>query len=187
MARCRSAATTDESTPPDRPSRTRSRPDLLAHARDGIVDDVAGVPERIAAADVAHEPPEDRRARARVGDFGVELDAVVAPRVVRHRGKRRIRGGGDRGEPRRQRLDAVAVAHPHVEHAGVRRAVVGDPVQQAGCGGAPHACVAELAVCRRRDASAELRGHGLHAVTDAEHGNAEFEHGAQARSAAACR
>ena len=65
--------------------------DLFAHARDGVVDDVAGVPERVAAADVAHEALEDRRARARVGDFGVELHAVVAPRVVRHRGERRIR------------------------------------------------------------------------------------------------
>ena len=37
--------------------------DLLAHARDGVVDDVAGIPERVAAADVAHEPLEDRRAR----------------------------------------------------------------------------------------------------------------------------
>ena len=35
-------------------------PDLVAHARDRVIDDVAGVPERVAAADVAHEALEDR-------------------------------------------------------------------------------------------------------------------------------
>ncbi len=179
MARCRSAATTEESTPPDRPSRTPSRPDLLAHACDGVFDDVAGVPQRIAAADLAHEPLEDRPPRPGMGDFGMELHAVVAPCVVRHRGERRVGGGGNDGEPRRQRLDAIAVTHPHVEHAGVRRAFIGDSVQQAGPCDAPHARVAELPVRRRGDAAAELRSHGVHAVADAEHGHAELEHGAR--------
>ena len=34
-------------------------PDLLAHARDRVRDDVAGVPARFAAADLAHEALED--------------------------------------------------------------------------------------------------------------------------------
>ena len=106
--------------------------DLLAHARDGVVDDVAGVPERVAAADAAHEPLEDGAPGARVGDLGMELDAVEAPRVVRHRRERRVRRGGDRGESGRQRLDAVAVAHPHVEQRGIRGALVSDAVQQPG-------------------------------------------------------
>ena len=34
-------------------------PDLLAHARDRVRDDVAGLPARLAAADLAHEALED--------------------------------------------------------------------------------------------------------------------------------
>ena len=67
MARCRSAATTEESTPPESAEQHAVLADLLAHARDRVLDDVAGVPERVAAADVAHETLEDRRARRACG------------------------------------------------------------------------------------------------------------------------
>jgi len=55
MALWSSAATTEESTPPERPSNTLALADLRAHARDGVVDDVADAPQRLAAADLAHE------------------------------------------------------------------------------------------------------------------------------------
>jgi hypothetical protein len=55
IARCSSAATTEESTPPDRPRMTSSLPTLRAHAGDLVVDDVGGSPQRAAAADVRHE------------------------------------------------------------------------------------------------------------------------------------
>ena len=61
--------------------------------------------------------------------------------------------------------------------AGSAAPVVRDAVQQPGRGRAPHLRVAELAVRGRRDPAAELRGHGLHAVADAEHRHAELEHG----------
>ena len=56
--------------------------DLRAHALDRIVDDIAGAPERIAAADLAHEALEQARALRGVGHFGMELHAVEAAALI---------------------------------------------------------------------------------------------------------
>ena len=120
IARCSSAATTDESTPPDSPSRTWSRAHLLAHARDGVGDDVARLPARLAGADLAHEALDHPCALQRVRHFGVELHRVIAARLVGHGRERRIRRGSYGHEAGRDLLDAVAVAHPHVEHGAPR-------------------------------------------------------------------
>ena len=184
IARCSSAATTEESTPPDSAEQHAILADLLAHARDRVRDDVAGVPERVATADPADEALEDRGARTGVGHFRVELHAVEARAVVRHRRERRIRGRRDRRESRRHRLDAVAMAHPDVEDARIRRAFVVNAVEQARRRRAPDLGVAELAMRGRRDAAAELRRHRLHAVADAEDRHAELEHGVRRAAAA---
>ena len=42
-----------------------------------------GGPARLAAADLAHEALQDRRALARVRDLGMKLHAVEAPRAHR--------------------------------------------------------------------------------------------------------
>ena len=94
---------------------------LRAHARDGIFDDVADAPQRRAAADLAHEALQQLAALQRVRDFGMELHGVEAARFVDHRGERRVGALRHGGETRRQRLDAVAVAHPHVEHGAALR------------------------------------------------------------------
>ena len=60
IALCSSAATTEESTPPDKPEDHLVRADLRAHARDLVLDDVLGGPQRLAAADVDHEAPQQR-------------------------------------------------------------------------------------------------------------------------------
>ena len=177
IARCSSAATTDESTPPDSPSSTRSRAHLLAHARDGIGDDVARLPARLAGADLAHEALDQPRTLQRVRDLGVELHGVVTARLVRHRGERRIRRRRHWHEARRQRVDAVAVAHPHVEHGAARAVgVVAQAVEQPARRADGDLRVAELAMIGRRDAATELLRHGLHAVADAEHRHAGLEH-----------
>ena len=51
---------------------------LRAHARDGVFDDVADAPQRLAAADLAHEALEQLLALQRVRDFGMELHGVEA-------------------------------------------------------------------------------------------------------------
>ena len=84
----------------------------------GVFDDVADAPSGFAAADLAHEALEDLRALQRVRDFGMELHAVEARathRTIAASGALALTRDGD--ETRRQRLDAVAVAHPHIEHA----------------------------------------------------------------------
>ncbi len=157
-------------------------PHLRPHARDRIVDDGADGPERLRAADVAHEAFEQTHALARVRNLGMELHTVIAARFVGHRGDRCVRARAHGAKSLRDRLDAIAVAHPHVEHgASFLIRAIGDAVEQATGRVGRHFGVAELAVLARRDTSAELLRHRLHAVADAEHRDAEFEDGARRR------
>jgi hypothetical protein len=95
----------------------------------------------------------------------MELQRVDSALHIRHRGKRRVRGRGDRLETRRQLFDAIAVAHPHFQV----RARPGEPVQQRVFIRELHLGVAVLTVIGALDRTAELRGERLHAVADAEH------------------
>ncbi len=108
-------------------------------------------------------------------DLRVKLHAVILARAVLHRSKRRIRAFANHLEPVRQRLDAIAVAHPDLEHRllvlGVAQAGEQFRVERRDFG------VAEFPVRRRLDLAAELRGHCLHAVTDSQDGYFQFEHG----------
>jgi hypothetical protein len=73
--------------------------------------------------------------------------------------------------------DLVAVAHPHVQHAvAFWRGEVGDVAQQLGVAARAHGRKAELALVAAFDLAAELVRHGLHAVADAQHRHAQFEH-----------
>ena len=143
---------------------------LRAHARDGVVDDAAGVPVGGAAADVVQEACIEPRALLGVGDLGMELQRVEAPRFVGHAADGQVGGRGDDLEPGRELGDAIAVAHPDIEQAvafGVH--AVFDALQQSGVTAGADLCIAELVHRARLDATAQLRGHGLHAVADAEH------------------
>ena len=140
-----------------------------------------------AAADAEGEIPQDLEAPFRVDHLRVEQNRVQAAARIRHRRDRRIRTGGDHCEPTRRRHDEIAMARPdpnlvrHVHKQGVlghrnafprfapvvaRRRLA---FPQDG-----HGCVAELALRRRRDPTAERIRHQLHAVTDAEHGDAQL-------------
>jgi hypothetical protein len=148
-----------------------------AHALDGIGEDVAGAPERIRAADLAHEALEQASALGGVGDFGVKLYPVETPPFIAHGGERNGAGAGAGGESRRQRVDPIAMTHPHIEHAapgGI--AAVLELIEQARGAGDRDLGVAELPLAGGGDATAELLCHGLHAVADTEHRHAELEH-----------
>ena len=151
--------------------------DLLADARDRLVDVVAHHPVGPRAADLEHEAVQELLALQRVRHLGVELHAVVAARLVGHAGDRAARRRGHQREAGRQRGDLVAVAHPDLEHAVafVGREVL-ERLEQARVAARPHLGVAELAVRRRLDLAAELHRHREHAVADAEHRHAELEH-----------
>ncbi|MNE20302.1 hypothetical protein D3C80_1134140 [compost metagenome] len=77
----------------------------------------------------------------------------------------------------RQVGDLVAVAHPHVQrqHAVVVH-VVFDAVEQTALADQIDAGVAELAQVGTLHLAAQLLGHGLHAVADAEQRHAQLEH-----------
>ena len=131
IARCSSAATTDESTPPERPSSTLSRPTC---SRTRAIASAMMLPgsQRASQAQISRTKRSSiARALQRVRDLGVELHAVVAARLVGHRRERRVRRRADRHEAGRHCLDAVAVAHPDVEHrAALRIVVIGELVEQ---------------------------------------------------------
>jgi hypothetical protein len=148
MARCSSAATTDESTPPDRPSRTSSSPTCVAHRGDGVVDDVATASTVAAAADLVAEALDDALALLGVRDLRMELHAVEAARLVGDAGQRGIVGLGDDTEkPGGRRLDPVAVAHPDIEQAvALRAGVVLDVAQQPRMAAGADLCIAVLAL-----------------------------------------
>ena len=150
---------------------------LGAHARDRILDDVADAPQRIAAADLAHEALQQLRPLRGVRHLRVKLHPVEAAPLIAHGGVGDGGGAGVGAEAGRQRGHAVAVAHPHIEQrlpGGV--APVGEVLEQPRGGGDGHFGVTEFALARGRHAAAELLRHGLHAVADAEHRHAEFEH-----------
>ena len=77
IARCTSAAATEESTPPDSPQMTRAVADQLANRRDLALDERARRPSRAVASQTSKEEVRDHLAAARrVRDLGVKLHAV---------------------------------------------------------------------------------------------------------------
>ena len=107
----------------------------------------------------------------------MELHGVEPARFVDHGGERRIGALRHGGEARRQRFDAIAVAHPHVEHgAALRVRAVEQAIEQLVRRDARDFGIAEFAVIAGQHAAAQLLRHGLHAVADAEHRHAELEH-----------
>src|SRR5207244_3497790 len=95
----------------------------------------------------------------------MELHAVEVSRLVHHRRDGRRVVARHNAEPRRQRGDLVAVAHPDVEQAMAR--VVGtvlDALQQSAVPARANLGVSEFARIAACDRPAELRRPGLHAV-----------------------
>ncbi len=107
----------------------------------------------------------------------MELHAVELARLVRHGGVRNAAGESRGDKAVGKFFDAIAVTHPHIEQrpalfVSVIAQAVEQPARRRSC----DLCVAEFAMIRRTDPTAELLRHGLHAVADAQHGNAQFKH-----------
>ncbi len=80
-------------------------------------------------------------------------------------------------ESGRHRDHAIAVTHPHIEYAAALRvAIVLEPIEQPRAVRRPDLRGAEFPMTGRFDLTAELRGHGLHAVANAEHRHAQRKH-----------
>ena len=125
-----------------------------------------------AAAHVAHEIGEQLAAVGRVHDLRVEHQRIAPGFLVGGDGERRAFGSGDHLEARRQRLDPVAVAHPHL----VLLADVPQPVEQRRRRDDLDERPAEFLLVGGDDLAAELLVQRLLAVADGEQWNAAVEH-----------
>ena len=109
-----------------------------------------------------------------VDDLGVELDAVEAATLVGDDRIGRAIRRRDRGEAGRERVDLVAVAHPHLVALAFRP----QSVEQRAGGFDLDECLTKLAaIARNDDIAAKLRAHQLLAVADAKHRHAGLEEG----------
>ena len=179
-----STAATAESTPPDRPHITRplptcSRMRAIASSRNAPIVQSPRQP-----AIVVHEVAQERGAVRRVHDFEMELGGVEFARSRRRSREWRVRRRANDVEAWRQRRHPVAVAHPDRIRSPTSQTPSnsGDGVRDLEVG------AAELAVMPALDLAAELVGHGLLAVADAEDRHARLEDaiGAQRRALARC-
>jgi hypothetical protein len=120
---------------------------------------------------MAHEVGNQLAAVGRVHDLGVKLNAVEAALVV---GRRSEGGTGrlsDDPEAFGKNVDLVAVAHPDLV-ALARRP---QAVEQAALVRHLEEGAAELAMIARHYLAAELLGHKLLPVANAEHGQLRLE------------
>ena len=150
--------------------------DLRADRGDLLLDDRSGAPVALAAADVRQERGQDLLAVGRVHDLGVELDPVEPAREVLDGRDGRLGRGRQRREAGRRLEDGVAVRHP----AGLLGRGAGEQPARLGHG---QARAAELPHLGALDAPAGGQHERLHAVADAEHGNARAR-AARGRAAA---
>src|SRR6185312_15969834 len=149
---------------------------LRANTLDGVFDDVADAPQRVAPGDLPNEALEDARALNRVSDLGMELDAVELALLVTHGGKRNRVRRSDGDKALGQLCNPVAMTHPHIEHrAAVAVVPIVNSIQQTGGPGDRDLRIAEFALCGGSHTPAELLRHRLHAVADAEHRHPESE------------
>ncbi len=142
---------------------------LRPNPRDALLHKRRHRPIPTAAADVVGEVAKDRRARFGVGHLGMKEQRVESARRILHGRHGRVRGRGDHGESGRRVGDEIAVAGPDLERGR-------QPREQCRPRLDLHRRVAELATRGTADRAAEHVRHQLHAVANAERGDAKLEH-----------
>ena len=142
--------------------------DLGADFLDRLLLEGAHGPVAMTPGDFAHEVAQDGGAMRGVYHFKMKLHGIEAPRIVADGGHRRVRRNAEHLEARRQRGDTVAVAHPH----RIFLAFLPDAFENRAVGNQFDLGAAEFAMMTGLDRAAELLGHGLFAVADAEHRHA---------------
>jgi hypothetical protein len=142
-----------------------------------FLDVVAHHPVGPGAANVQHKTVQQGLALQGVRDLGVELHGVEPARFVGHAGNGAAGCGGHELEAGWHLGDFVAVAHPDLEHAmAFGRGEVGNVLEQGSVTVGAHLGVAEFPGVRTLDLAAQLVGHGLHAVANAQHRQAQLVH-----------
>src|SRR6185437_5875336 len=125
------------------------------------------------AAYFENEISQNLRAPLGVQHFGMEFDAVKMPRAVFDGGDSVV-GASSGFESVGQASDMIAMAVPHFQ-------MLGKTSKERGIFFAVERRGAVFPALRFHDVSAERSRHPLHAVTDAEHGNAEAQNFGVAR------
>ncbi len=146
-------------------------PDLLPDAGDLGLAKAGHGPGACAAGDLVGEVADQGGAVRGVDDLGMEHGAVEATGLVGDDGEGGTLAAGDRAKTLGQADDAVAVAHPDQLAA----ALCPGALEQGAVAGDVDVGGAELAVLAGSDLPAQLLAHGLLAVADAEHRDAERE------------
>jgi hypothetical protein len=157
MARCTSAATTVESTPPLSAHRTRPV-DLRADLGDGVVRKRGHGPVARAAAHVEREVPQDVAAVVGVRHLWMEQQREQAAVAMRHRRDGRIVARRERHEFSGHSGHRIAVAGPdpqRVWHAAKSAAPGPDRIRRISAW--PHSRLGRL------DPTAQHARHELHA------------------------
>ncbi len=148
-----------------------AHPDLIADVSDLGVAKAGHRPVAGAAANVAHEIGEQLAAVGGVHDLGVEHQAVALCLLVGRDRERCPFRARDDVEARRQCLDAVAVAHPHL----VLLADLPQAVEQRDWSDDLDKGAAELALVRADHFAAQLLMQSLLTVANSEQRNAAVE------------
>ena len=150
---------------------TRWLPMRLPQLRHGLIEERRDPPGSRAAADFVKEVPQQPAAVGRMAHLGMELQAEDRQAAMPDRGDRAGRRLGQRHKQPGRVLDLIAMTHPH------------DGFFRARSANSPALCSdlalgpAKLPAAARRHLAAEQMAHQLHAVTDAEDGNAELKDG----------
>src|SRR5215467_5165761 len=171
MALCRSTATTDESTPPDRAQSTRSAPTVVLMAATSL-----SMKDFIDQSPVA--PQAARKFRSTVLPCAVCATSGwnCTPNSIRAGsamgGHRAVLRGAEGREAGRRLHHGVAMAHPH---ADVTVAAPFHLIEEPALARDEKVGGAVLAPLGGHHLAAQEVAHGLHAVADAEYGNARLE------------
>ena len=171
IARCTSAAATEESTPPDSPqsatpSPTCARTRAIASSMNASIVQVPCSPQMR-----AREVREQLAAALRVGHLGVELQA---PDRARSRGGRRRRASSRWCRAPRSPAAGRSTRSPWLIQT-TRSGPAGKSREERGLALELEQGAAVLAVLRLLDHAAQPVREQLHAVADAEHRQAELE------------
>ena len=149
---------------------------LLANAGHGLGNVIAHHPVGLGLANAQGESLQNGLALNGMRDLGVELKCIEATDLIGHARNRAGLGGGHELEPGRQLGDLVAMAHPDLEHAVAFWCFkIDNAAEECRMPPRTNFCIAELTGLAAFNLPAKLLGHGLHAVTDAQHRHAKLK------------
>ena len=152
-----------------------ARADLTTDLGDRLGAKPRHCPVAATAGDLAGEVAQQRAALRRVYNLGMKEDAIETPDIISDRSEGCGLARGDRAETGRQRVDPVAMAHPHLLASAPLGRWRPQSVEQQAIIEDVDERPAELLMLAQRYPAAQFVAHRLHAVADPEHRDPEPE------------